>query len=144
MKLIALPLLFSIGYVGFEHHDKIIDQYNAAYPSDPARSAALAKCATRDPGFIRLDADEREHCYRAVFGNDRTALELPARVSPSYLLNASSVSANDIRRQQTNENFRPPVRAAAPTTLTRIAPKAAPTHHWQKVHHAEVKRTGAS
>jgi hypothetical protein len=34
-----------------------------AYPSDPFKSEALAKCVAGDPGFIRFFPDDRAKCY---------------------------------------------------------------------------------
>lgn len=34
-----------------------------AYPSDPFKSEALAKCVAGDPGFVRFFSNDREHCY---------------------------------------------------------------------------------
>lgn len=35
----------------------------AAYPSDPFKSEALAKCIAGDPGFVRFFPNDREQCY---------------------------------------------------------------------------------
>ena len=34
-----------------------------AYPADPFKSEALAKCVAGDPGFIRFFPDDRAKCY---------------------------------------------------------------------------------
>ena len=34
-----------------------------AYPSDPFKSEALAKCIAGDPGFVRFFPNERDKCY---------------------------------------------------------------------------------
>lgn len=34
-----------------------------AYPADPFKSEALAKCVAGDPGFIRFFSDDRAKCY---------------------------------------------------------------------------------
>lgn len=34
-----------------------------AYPSDPFKSEALAKCIAGDPGFVRFFPNDRELCY---------------------------------------------------------------------------------
>jgi hypothetical protein len=34
-----------------------------AYPTDPFKSEALAKCIAGDPGFIRFFPDDRARCY---------------------------------------------------------------------------------
>jgi hypothetical protein len=37
--------------------------YREAFPTEPAKQAALAACAQDDPGFHRLIASERAQCY---------------------------------------------------------------------------------
>ena len=34
-----------------------------AYPSDPFKSEALAKCVAGDPGFVRFFPNDRAQCY---------------------------------------------------------------------------------
>ena len=34
-----------------------------AYPSDPFKAEALAKCVAGDPGFVRFFPDQRDQCY---------------------------------------------------------------------------------
>jgi hypothetical protein len=34
-----------------------------AYPADPFKSEALAKCVAGDPGFVRFLPDDRARCY---------------------------------------------------------------------------------
>lgn len=34
-----------------------------AYPSDPFKSEALAKCIAGDPGFVRFFPNDRDQCY---------------------------------------------------------------------------------
>jgi hypothetical protein len=34
-----------------------------AYPADPFKSEALAKCIAGDPGFVRFFPDDRARCY---------------------------------------------------------------------------------
>jgi hypothetical protein len=34
-----------------------------AYPADPFKSQALAKCLANDPGFIRFISEDRDKCY---------------------------------------------------------------------------------
>ena len=64
MKLILLPLAFSVAYIAYENRDRIIDQYMAAYPVSPAKEAALARCISETADFNRLDGDDRQSCYR--------------------------------------------------------------------------------
>lgn len=34
-----------------------------AYPADPFKSEALAKCVAGDPGFVRFFSNDRQLCY---------------------------------------------------------------------------------
>jgi hypothetical protein len=64
MRLVMLPLAFSVAYIAYENRDRIIDQYTAAYPVAPAKEAALERCISETRSFNRLDADDRQSCYR--------------------------------------------------------------------------------
>ena len=99
MKLILLPLLISVGFIAYEHHDKLVDQYNAGYPSDPAKAAALDQCARENASFSRLDADDRKHCYR------RHLAAPTAIASPSYAYSPSHLAGSDVRRQEANGDY---------------------------------------
>jgi hypothetical protein len=46
--------LLNLGAVKFVHE---------AYPADPFKSEALAKCVAGDPAFIRFSPDDRAKCY---------------------------------------------------------------------------------
>ena len=47
-----------------------------AYPADPFKSEALAKCVAVDPGFVRFFSDDRAKCYARQ--PRQTRLETPA------------------------------------------------------------------
>jgi hypothetical protein len=142
MKLVLLPLLFILGFYLYEGRDKIIDQYNAAYPSDRAKAQAMAHCAAAEPDFNRLDADDRKHCYRKELGTDPSS---PAPTpSAYYAYNPSHLPGNDIRREQANDEFLIHSARAAPAapvpaslmTATTTVPgastvpyRAMPQHH---------------
>jgi hypothetical protein len=51
---VAVFALLNIGAIKF---------IRDAYPSDPFKSEALAKCVAGDPGFVRFFSNDREHCY---------------------------------------------------------------------------------
>jgi hypothetical protein len=106
MKLVMLPLIFSIGFIAFENRDKIIDQYNAAYPSDPAKAAALQDCISHDKSFNRLDGDDRQACYRSHIAPAPIAVA-PSPI-PQYSYSPSGLPGNDIRRQQANDRYHSP------------------------------------
>jgi len=104
MKLIMLPLLISVAYVGFEHRDAAIDLYRAAYPSDPVKREALEQCARIDPNFNRLDTIDRDKCYSAIAV--RAPVAMAPGPSPSYAQNPSHLPGSDIRRQEANDSYR--------------------------------------
>ena len=123
MRFIMLPVLFSLAYIGFENRDKIADQYNAAYPSDPVKQAALQDCIARHPNFNRLDADDRHACYTGTWG--RRPVALPASPSPYYAYSPSHLAGNDVRRQEANASYRPsiiPSAQAAPLVSGTVGP----------------------
>jgi hypothetical protein len=103
MKLIMLPLLFSVAYIGFEHKDEIADLYRAAYPADPVKREAIEQCA-QSPNFNRLDTADRERCYAGTWGSIPVALA--PSPSPYYAYSASHLPGNDIRRQEANDSYR--------------------------------------
>ena len=51
---IVLLALLNVGAVRFVRD---------AYPADPFKSQALARCVASDPGFVRFFFDDREKCY---------------------------------------------------------------------------------
>jgi hypothetical protein len=104
MKLIMLPVLLSVAYIGFEHRDAIVDQYRAAYPADPAKREALEQCARIDANFNRLDMIDRDNCYAAIA--PKVAISTTANAaSVSYAFNPSHLPANDIRRNEANAAY---------------------------------------
>jgi hypothetical protein len=54
VPVVAGFVLLNIGAVKFVRD---------AYPADPFKSEALAKCVAGDPGFVRYFADDRSRCY---------------------------------------------------------------------------------
>ena len=132
MRLIIFPLLVSLAYIGYEHRDKIADQYNAAYPSDPAKRAAIERCIAENPNFVRLDADDRQRCYRRAWGASPVAVA-PIWF-PSYAYSPSHLAGNDIRRQEAGASYAPAVMQAPPPAPVRTgtyitAPLPAAAHH---------------
>jgi hypothetical protein len=107
VKLIILPLMFSVACIAYQNRDRIADQYNAAYPTNPAKEAAIQHCLAANPNFNRMDADDRQQCYRENLGSTPVAIPVAAAPTPSpyYAYNPSHLAANDIRRQQTNDAY---------------------------------------
>lgn len=63
----ALLFLLAFGAViGGIIHGDILAPYHDAYPSDPAKRAALDRCARMMPGFSRFAAADRDRCYTVV------------------------------------------------------------------------------
>jgi hypothetical protein len=54
VPVVAVIAVLNIGAVSFVRE---------AYPSDPFKSQALAKCVASDPGFVRFFSDDRSRCY---------------------------------------------------------------------------------
>jgi hypothetical protein len=55
----AIPAVIVIGLLNLGGIKFIKD----AYPADPFKAGALAKCIASDPGFVRFLPDERGRCY---------------------------------------------------------------------------------
>jgi hypothetical protein len=103
MKLIMVPVLLSVAFIGFEHRDAAIDLYRAAYPADPAKREALEQCARIDPNFNRLDTIDRDNCYSAVAG--RVAIGTVPSSTVYYAYNPSHLPPSDVRRQEANNAY---------------------------------------
>jgi hypothetical protein len=133
MKLIILPLMFSVACIAYQNRDRIAEQYHAAYPVDPAKEAALERCASESKGFNRLDGDDREYCYRKYIEKGSVAAApVPAPVPVTfYPYSPSHLDANDIRRQEANDNYlqESMIKAAAARPITVIqTPASSPQH----------------
>ncbi len=63
----ALLFLMAFGAVagGLVKGD-ILAPYHNAYPSDPAKRAALDRCARMMPDFSRFETADRDRCYTVV------------------------------------------------------------------------------
>jgi hypothetical protein len=126
MKLIMLPLLISAAYLGYEHRGEIVDQYFAAYPSDPVKAEALNQCASSQPNFNRLDAIDRDQCYSALAV--RAPVGMAPVPSPSYAHNPSHLPGNDIRRQEASDTYRLARAAAVTPSVSPPVPTVAAPH----------------
>jgi hypothetical protein len=136
MKLILVPLMFSVACIAYQNRDRIADQYHAAYPANPAKEAAIQHCLATNPNFNRMDADDRQQCYRESLGSTPVAIAVAAAPTPSpyYAYNPSHLAANDIRRQQANDTYLQAsmIQAAAARPVVVVATAyhpAAQAHH---------------
>ena len=152
MKVVMIPLVFSIGCIAFVNRDKIIDQYTAAYPSDPGKAAAIEQCIGENKNFNRLDVDDRARCYHKYLEPGPVPMAVAPSPSPYYSYSPSHLPGNDVRRQEANDSYRSldliPSAQAAP--LPQPAPPAqpqsaahttAPTQHHPVAHHATTSST---
>ena len=103
MRLIMVPVIFSIGFLMFEQRDKVMDLYHAAYPVDPIKSAELSSCA-ENPNFNRLDSGDRAACYAGTYGKREEPALIPTP-QPTYAYSPSHLPANDIRREEANTSY---------------------------------------
>ena len=55
----AVPAILVVGLLNFGGIKFVRD----AYPADPFKAGALAKCTASDPGFIRFFPEDRSRCY---------------------------------------------------------------------------------
>jgi hypothetical protein len=79
--------------------------YLDVYPSDPAKRQALELCFLQDHRFNRLDADEREACYRHALVPDEVATGLPANeIDLQRSAAVGNMPRNDIRRREETQN----------------------------------------
>jgi hypothetical protein len=123
MKLVMLPIMASLAFIGFEHRSEIVDLYRAAYPADPVKREALEACARSDPNFNRLDTIDRNSCYANISarfpGAAASGPGVSDRRSPSQL------PATDVRRQEATANYRRLAQAASASGVP-VAPSGAP------------------
>lgn len=103
MRFIMMPVIFTVGFLAYEHHDQMMDLYRAAYPSDPAKAAALDSCAERQ-NFNRLDSGDRASCYAGTYGRQAPPVLVPTP-QPVYPFNPSHLPGSDIRRQEANAAY---------------------------------------
>jgi hypothetical protein len=101
------------------------DTYQQLYPSDPEQRRALDQCFTLDAQFSRLDANQREACYRHYLPGGGAAVQTAAMVPrPTAPAAANFVDLwraagqghlpqNDIRAEQQNDRFMRPQPASA-------------------------------
>jgi hypothetical protein len=152
MRLVMVPLVFSVACLAYVHRDKIIDQYTAAYPSDPAKEAAMQQCIEHNKNFNRLDADDRQACYRKYLPATATSVA-PAPITagpspvPYYPYSPSHLPGNDIRRQEANNGYHPLIPSAQAEPLSpagAVTPlPPAPSHPAQQHHHTAAHRAAA-
>jgi hypothetical protein len=106
VKFIMFPLLVSLAGIAYINHDRIADQYDAAYPSDPAKEAALRECISENAGFNRLDTDDRTYCYRHYLWAVPGIVKISGTQTPSYAKGPNHLAGDDIRREEAADTYR--------------------------------------
>ena len=111
--LVVAAVGFGVGLLPV-NLDTIRNVYLDVYPSDPAKRQALELCFLQDQAFNRLDAGQRDTCYRhaLVATQAQNGATRPYRVDANAIdlqraAAAGSMPRNDIRLLEQNENVRP-------------------------------------
>jgi hypothetical protein len=73
---LVIPAVVVLGLLNFG----VVHFVREAYPADPFKSEALAKCIAGDPGFVRFFSDDRDKCYARQPRQSR--LEIAGRTEP--------------------------------------------------------------
>lgn len=117
--LVAVAVVAFAGGVASVHPEVLTGFYEDIYPSDPAKRQALELCFTLDHSFNRLDAAEREACYRQALLPLQAELSANAAADMQsqvrFMANAvdlrraaseGTLPRDDIRRLEQTENAR--------------------------------------
>ena len=108
-RVIMAGIVVAAGGLAAAHPQTVKAFYQDVYPSDPAKRRALDLCFAQDHQFNRLDAGERDACYRHTIAVAGEASSMAARpeANPIDLQRDAGHGAlprNDIRRlEQTLE-----------------------------------------
>jgi len=107
--VVCLIVAGGIGFIA-AHPEAARGYYLEIYPTDPAKKQALELCFLQDHKFNRLDADQRENCYKhalvpAQSMASQMAVDPPAANEVDLRRAAASghMPKNDIRRLEQNE-----------------------------------------
>jgi len=104
-----LIFLAVIAFVGGVSAGPLAGLYEDVYPSDAAKREALDMCFMQDHKFNRLEAAERDACYRRTLlpqsADAGIAADMADRVAPNAVdlwraAGAGSLPRNDVRRHQ--------------------------------------------
>jgi len=109
-SVLAITIVGAVGFVA-AYPNVVLGYYLDLYPTDPAKKQALELCFLQDHRFNRLDADQREGCYRhALLPVESIAgmsmAEVP-HANPVDLQRAAAqghLPRNDIRRAEQTQN----------------------------------------
>jgi hypothetical protein len=101
-------VVIGVGGVAAVHPKVMSSLYLDVYPADPAKQQALELCFLQDRGFNRLDAGQRENCYRQVLAPVETrsgaALVAANPIDLGRAAAAGHMPRNDVRRTEQTQN----------------------------------------
>jgi hypothetical protein len=102
--------LVTAGGVAAMHPGAVKAFYLNIYPEDPAKAQALDLCFTENHAFNRLDAGQRDSCYRHILSSVTeisSASLAPPAINPVDLQRAvgqGSLPRNDVRRAEQTQD----------------------------------------
>jgi hypothetical protein len=105
-RILFAAVVVTAAGVAASHPMAIGSLYHDLYPPDPAERQALELCFVQDHDFNRLDAGERENCYRRVLAPVAAQAGL-AVANPVDLHRAAftgSMPRNDVRRTEQTQD----------------------------------------
>jgi hypothetical protein len=110
-RMLFAAVIVGAGGVAAVYPEAVRSFYLDVYPSDPAKRQALEMCFLQDHKFNRLDADERETCYRhalmpieAAGGAIPVQPPQPNEVDLRRSAAVGSMPRNDIRRHEETDS----------------------------------------
>jgi hypothetical protein len=90
-RSLFVAIILGGGGVAAAYPNALRSYYLDLYPTDPGKRQALEMCFLQDHKFNRLDADERENCYRHAL--------LPTQaVAGTSAVDQAQANAIDLRR----------------------------------------------
>jgi hypothetical protein len=111
--VLAIALVSALG-LGIIQPEEWLATYRQLYPADPEQRRALDQCFTLDAQFSRLDANQREACYRHYLPGGgpsvQTAAMGPRAPAPNFVdlwrsAGLGHMQQNDVRAEQQNDRF---------------------------------------
>jgi hypothetical protein len=112
-RVLSAAVIVVAGSVAAVHPEAIRNFYLDVYPSDPGKREALELCFLQDHKFNRLDAEERDTCYKhalvptatdAAVGIVPADQPQPNEVDLRRDAAAGSMPRNDVRRHEETQN----------------------------------------
>ena len=108
-RLLFVGVVAFAGGVASVHPEVIANFYEDLYPSDAAKRQALDLCFLQDHKFNRLNADERNLCYRRNLTPAEMASAVRSPLEPNAVdmwraAGEGHMPRNDVRRREQTED----------------------------------------